>query len=242
MADPEYYKPSKVHILLGADICEQLMLSGKLEERDKLFLRETLFGWVLIGRVNSTVQKAPIQSYHVTSQDIHFDFKKFWKLEELPEASKHTAEQKLCMEHFTETTTREETGRLVVQMPFIPASTPLGNSLTQAERRYKQLETRLKQHPETKKGYSKFIKEFIEVDHMEIIPEEEVPIEEERSYYLPHLCVFKDETSKTKLRVVFEGSIQKRHIRHTTAFSIPRNSSFGRHWKDVSPNCTQQRI
>ena len=127
-------------------------------------------------------------------------------MEELPEVSKLTAEQKLCMEHFTETTTRDETGRFVVQMPFIPGSTPLGNSLTQAERRYKQLETRLKQHPETKERYSKFIKEFIEVDHMEIIPEEEVPIEEEKSYYLPHLCVFKDESSTTKLRVVFDGS------------------------------------
>ena len=55
MADPESYKPSKIDILLGADISEQLMLSGKLEETDKLFLRETLFGWVLIGGVDSTV-------------------------------------------------------------------------------------------------------------------------------------------------------------------------------------------
>ena len=89
-------------------------------------------------------------------------------------------------------------------MHFLPGSTPFGNSLTQAERRYKLLETRLKQHTETKKRYSKFIREFIEVDHMEIIPEEEILIEKEKSYYLPHLCVFKDESSTTKLRVVFE--------------------------------------
>ena len=90
MADPEYYKSSKIDIL-GADICEQLMLSGKLEETDNLFLRKTLFGWVLISRFDSTVQKAPIQSYHVTFQDILLDSEKFWNLEELPEASKLTA-------------------------------------------------------------------------------------------------------------------------------------------------------
>ena len=33
MADPNYYKPSKIDILLGTDISEQLMLCGKLEER-----------------------------------------------------------------------------------------------------------------------------------------------------------------------------------------------------------------
>ena len=147
MADPEYYKSSKIDIL-GADISEQLMLRGKLEETDKLFLRKTLFGWVLISRFDSTVQKAPSQSYHVTFQDILFDSEKFWILEELPEASKLTAEQKLCMEHFTETTTRDETGRFVVQ------------------------------------------------------------IEEEQSYYLPHLCVLKGKSSTTKLRVVFDESAQ----------------------------------
>ena len=41
---------------------------------------------------------------------------------------------------------------------------------------------------------------------MEVIPEEEVPVEPSKSFYLTHHAVLKELSSTTKLRVVFDGS------------------------------------
>ena len=41
---------------------------------------------------------------------------------------------------------------------------------------------------------------------MEIIPESEMPIQPESSFYLPHHCVFNENSTTTKLRLVFDGS------------------------------------
>ena len=82
----------------------------------------------------------------------------------------------------------------------------LGESLTQAESRFKSLERRLDGNPDLRKRYSDFINEIISLDHMEVIPQEELNKPSNEVYYLPHHCVFKEDSTTTKLRVVFDGS------------------------------------
>ena len=41
---------------------------------------------------------------------------------------------------------------------------------------------------------------------MEEVPANETRCEDSKSFYLPHHCVFKDDSTTTKLRVVFDGS------------------------------------
>ena len=82
----------------------------------------------------------------------------------------------------------------------------LGESLTQAESRFKSLERRLDRNPDLRKRYSDFINEFISLGHMEVIPQEEINKPSNEVYYLPHHCVFKEDSTTTKLRVVFDGS------------------------------------
>ena len=82
----------------------------------------------------------------------------------------------------------------------------LGESLTQAESSFKSLERRLDGNPDLRKRYSDFIKEFISLDHMEVIPQEEINKPSNEVYYLPHQCVFKKDSTITKLLVVFDGS------------------------------------
>ena len=90
----------------------------------------------------------------------------------------------------------------VVKLPF-KEDTHLGESLTQAESRFKSLERRLDGNPDLRKRYSYFINEFISLDHMEVIPQEEINKPSNEVYYLPNHCVFKEDSTTTKLRVVF---------------------------------------
>ncbi len=54
-------------------------------------------------------------------------------------------------------------------------------------------------------NYRTFIKEFVDLGHLELVPSDELEIAAEKSFYLPHHCVFKESTT-TKLRVVFDAS------------------------------------
>ena len=57
-------------------------------------------------------------------------------------------------------------------------------------------------NPDLKQRYSAFIIEFFSRGHLEDIPDKEIAICKSDSYYLPHHCVFKEDSSTTKLRVV----------------------------------------
>ncbi len=54
--------------------------------------------------------------------------------------------------------------------------------------------------------YTANLQEYIDMNLMEIIPENEVPIQPESSFYLPYHCVLNENNTTTKLRVVFDGS------------------------------------
>ena len=54
-------------------------------------------------------------------------------------------------------------------------------------------------HDNVKQQYRDFIKEFVDIGHLE-----QAPQTHDLCYYLPHHCVFKNSTT-TKLRVVFDA-------------------------------------
>ena len=82
----------------------------------------------------------------------------------------------------------------------------LGESFTQARRRFMSLERRLITDPEHYERYRNFIREFMDLGHLKEVPPNEIDKYPSQLYYLPHHCVFKEESTTTKLRVVFDGS------------------------------------
>ncbi len=50
------------------------------------------------------------------------------------------------------------------------------------------------------------MQEFIDLGHMELVPDAELDLPANKSYYIPHHCVHKEESTTTKLRVVFDAS------------------------------------
>lgn len=71
-----------------------------------------------------------------------------------------------------------------------------------AQQRFYNLERQLIKNPLLAAEYKEFMKEYLELGHMELAPLTDGPI-----YYLPHHSVFKLNSLTTKMRVVFDGSV-----------------------------------
>ena len=205
MADPEFYKAGPIDIVLGAEAVEQFMLERKIRMTKSLHLRDSNFGWVVIGPISSSnTPSNTLQIFHVESNPSHLE--KFWQLEDVPQHYTKTKEEVLCEDHFTQTTRRDEHGRFIVKLPFKENNSKLGDSLGNAKKRFLSLEKKLNKDNSLKARYAAFINEFIELGHMEEVPEKQIEISPEKSFYLPHHCVLKDNSTTTKLRVVFDAS------------------------------------
>jgi len=61
----------------------------------------------------------------------------------------------------------------------------------------------LNSQPALKAQYAAFIKEYLDLGHMSSVSAADIGL---CRYVLPHYCVTKEDSSTTKLRVVFDGS------------------------------------
>jgi hypothetical protein len=118
------------------------------------------------------------------------------------ELSTITAEQKACEEHFISNTIKQEDGRFVGKLPTKLEPHNLSKSRLAAEKRLHHLENKLEQNPELKFQYHNFMKEYEDQGHMEQSPslDRDTPC-----YFLPHHAVFRENSTTTKTRVVFDG-------------------------------------
>jgi len=91
----------------------------------------------------------------------------------------------------------------VVRLPLKMDPTQLGSSRLMAEQQMHATERRLDRAPDLKLQYHNFMREYEELGHMEPVPHEEG---KQTCYFLPHHPVFKETSTTTKTRVVFDGS------------------------------------
>ena len=189
LADPEFNVSSAIDLILGADIAEEIALEGKFSENNGLHFRNTVLDWIVSGKQPN--HAGTIANTSLCINDT-FDLKQFWELEEVPKANKYTSEEIACEKHFQETTTFEN-NRFTVQMPFKSDAPALGDTYVQAKRRFLSLEKRLEAHPTLRKGYSDFIHEFINLEHLELVPEDEILKPDSQINFLPHHCVHKED-------------------------------------------------
>lgn len=118
LADPEFYKPAPIDMLIGAGPTLSLFNIGqiKLSEDNDLFLQKTLLGWVIGGECSAVVTP---KKYACLVTDIQFNLERFWEMEER-NSSKRTlsVEEDNCEKHFCNNVTRNQNGRYVVALPF----------------------------------------------------------------------------------------------------------------------------
>ncbi|CAI6345421.1 unnamed protein product [Macrosiphum euphorbiae] len=205
LADPSYHLPGQIDLLLGADMFPSLMLTGQRMGRfGEPMAMETIFGWVLVGPIQSP-GSGPIKSFCISVfETLDITIKKFWELEELQVQHRLTPEESIAEKFYQDTTTRLDSGRFMVNLPFKSARPLLGDSKTTALQRYKSLELRLSRDQDLRHQYVEFMQDYVSNNHMELIPldEKDTPY----NYYIPHHCVLRPESLTTKLRVVFNAS------------------------------------
>lgn len=211
LADPEYHTPSKIDILLGADIFSQIIRDGiKRSTSGSLVAQQTELGWILSGVVG-TESSSDISSYpcitvmHTNVQPDDF-LRKFWELEAEPSGSEKilSKEEVECENIFTNSTKRDETGRYIVRLPFRDSNQSCkdGGSRFISERRLRGLEFKLSKNHKLKADYTGVMQEYIDLKHMVKVS----PEEKNKGLYLPHHAVIREDKQTTKVRVVFDAS------------------------------------
>ena len=218
-ADPNWNIPAPVDILLGADVYYKVVTGGILAV-GSLTLIETIFGYGVCGPIASQFSRQ-FTSCGIQLTDYGVQLEKFWQIEEVPEFrralndrnSSHqdevickSTEEEFAERHFLQTCNLDSDGRVITTLPFFGDVTLLGNSERLARLRFLNLEQKLEKMPQTYQQYRDFMQEFIDLGHMELVPDNELNLPDNKCYYIPHHCVRKEDSTTTKLRVVFDAS------------------------------------
>ena len=198
MADDVMQNNRKIDVLLGSDIYEDLFYNERFT-KNGLYFRKSIWGWVISGIVEQTGSLSRRVTCSIAATESNH---RFWEVEEISEKISQSEEHEKCQNHFHETATIVN-DRFSVSIPFKSDLRP-ENNFAQAKQRFLYLEKRLQANPELYEKYRLFIKEFLDMEHLEIVPRNE--LNSENVYFLPHHCVFKEDSTTTKLRVVFHGS------------------------------------
>jgi len=110
-------------------------------------------------------------------------------------------------EAFCSTHSRTTEGRYMVRLPFKTGPPiDIGGSLQIATVLYAR---RLQSRPEISRPYQDFLREYLELGHMEPVSEKVIPVYV--PVYIPHYAVIKESSSTTKLHVVFNASCRTRN-------------------------------
>ena len=222
LADNNFDKPGKIDILLGQNIWKQLCLPEKVTEPDdQPDAWHTVFGWTIMGiytpHSHTGQQPALTHATSSTTSNNTTDqlLARFWVVEE-PSiyAPAFTPSEQRVEEHFKTTHQYlKEEKRYLVHLPKKEVNLALGESKTQAINRAKANERSLIR----KQAWPRFqavVKEYLELGHAQLVsPTDSQP--PSNCYYMPVHAVYKESSSTTKIRAVFDAS-----ARSTTQVSL----------------------
>ncbi|KAF0751198.1 Uncharacterized protein FWK35_00016915, partial [Aphis craccivora] len=212
LADNAYNKPQKIDMLLGNELFFDLMRPGQIKTTSAgPTIQETRLGWIIAGPIpkckNNTDRENITLLSEIVINNLEDQISKFWRLETVSNnKNNYTMEEKACQAYFNQTVRQGVDGKFIVKLPFKIEIKELGNSYPAALRRFFFLEKRLKFNPVLKLEYIKFMEEYIELNHMDVVLENEEKKIGVNDYFLPHHAVINTNSTTTRLRVVFDAS------------------------------------
>ncbi|XP_055527405.1 uncharacterized protein LOC129720021 [Wyeomyia smithii] len=203
LIDPTFFKGGSVDLVLGAEAFFDFFITGrKIRLGDTLpSLVDSVFGWVVTGKC---LVDSPIKSVTcdiAISNKLDTLLERFWETEDIGQDHNHSPEEARCMEYFTQTIH----DRYTVSYPRnSEVLSQLGDSKAIAERRFMQLERRLERDQNLQEQCAAFMSEYESMGHMHLIPDEHNA--NVKRCYLPRHPVVKEDSTTTKVRVVFDAS------------------------------------
>ncbi|XP_036346101.1 uncharacterized protein LOC118755369, partial [Rhagoletis pomonella] len=218
LADPLYYQPKKIDLILGADMVAQILLPEmRIGAFDQPIAQKTHLGWILLGRIDSPPSSAITVRCHHANLELEALVQKFYENEQVPTETPMSEQDKWCEEFFQKTHVRQDNGKYLVRLPLKSIYDPnqtLGKSKQIALNRFLHLERKF-QHDETLHGqYTEGIEDYFHLN--QIVP---ATTSEDQHYLLtasnkptftscvlPHHAVVKKDRSNTKVRIVYDAS------------------------------------
>lgn len=217
LADPMFYKSESIDLLFGIEMFNDILLSGTFTMNAQLpTFRNSRFGYLVFGKLgqsdrsNSSVKRTTCSIAQLSNDnDLHDLLQKFWQIDKViihPQLQ-WSINERLCEDDYVKNTTRLETGRYSVSLPVKSNIHSLGLSESSALLQFRYLEKRLGKSIELKEQYQSFMREYLELDHMEeVVNPSSNDSQYNQTYFLPHHSVIKESSTTTKLRVVFNAS------------------------------------
>jgi len=211
LADPNFNRCGGIDALLGADIYGFLLNGNTVVTSPNAPVAiDTIFGWTILGPVpdknlcSHTSLVNCIPRSPMSEPSIDDTLRRFWELEEIPNAPPFTNEDKQVEDYYTSTLNRSESGQYIVSLPFREPDPSFFGSRDIALRRFYSLERRLLKTPDFHKQYCDFMQNQLNADYMEISPSFDP--NDSRQYWIPHHAVLRPESAGMKLRVVYDAS------------------------------------
>ena len=205
LADPDFGRPVRIDILLGIDIFTEVLGHGRrFGPPGSPSAFETSFGWVLAG--NTRIVPSVHVTTHVSLASVDDMICKFWEIEESPNNELAlSVDEHAVVHHFRTSHRRKDDGRFIVPLPRKANAKPIGESRTQAVRRFLSLERSLQSRNQFE-DFKRVIDEYFDLNHAEPVPHHDLEKPPHEVFYLPMHAVYKESSSTTKVRVVFDAS------------------------------------
>jgi hypothetical protein len=214
LADPTFWQPSQLDILLRAATTPWLILPEIIHgPADSPFAQNANFGWMLSGEVNRSSSNHSVQvilfhsSCSTNNECLQTSLKRFWEIADVesPHHQTQSLGDELAEGIFTSSCKRILCGTYSVDLPFRKPTPDLGYSKAAAVKRFVKVEQRLNCNQEIISEYVKCMRDNLSNKFMELVPSSEVIKYPSSSFSTPHREVIKESIS-AKVRIVFDAS------------------------------------
>ncbi|GFW88560.1 DUF1758 domain-containing protein [Trichonephila clavipes] len=199
LADEGFNQPSEISCLIGSEHFFDIFGTKQIRVPNSNFrLIDSKFGYVVTG---SYIDEPCYFKHCFLSKgwnNLDKTLRSFWETENLSEEQPIISDElSYCEKHFEKTHFRKPCGRYSVSLPFkenVQENVNLGDSRSIASKRLDQQWRRLDRDPKLNNLYTKFIEEYLSLDHMEEITNID-DIASEEGFFLPHHGVLRAGTA-----------------------------------------------
>ena len=206
LVDYAFVVPGRVDCIIGAELYGQLLTGGlRRGSGNQPTAQETVFGWILSGKTHHAsppTQHQVVSAGHAsTYESLRDALKAFWEVEEPPTTRINFPAEDACESLFLHFNCLDsQRKRFMVRLPFKTSPPELGDSKSIAAACWIRQESKLRKDLKLNELYHAFMREYLNLEHMELVRQEPAPAQ---SYFIPHHGILKQKGGESSIRVVF---------------------------------------